>query len=212
MLRRVRALRTILLGCVLTLPASLRAEPLGTTVTAIPLSTFAVASAARGCSIDPEIPNEFTRRGAYVGVSGIWAFERFNFEDGRTENGGGLSLRAGYRCHPNAAVEIQGDWLRFDSKASAIRSELDAGAVTGNVRLFPLTSLLEGRIQPYGLVGVGVLATDSENGLLLRLGGGVDLHATPNFALTAGAAYLAPYGSVSRFNTVAVSAGLDYRF
>jgi hypothetical protein len=212
MLRRVFVLGLCGISFGIAPAASLRAEPKGVTMAAIPIYIVALASVGMGCTADHELPNEFARDGGYAGASGVWAFERFGFDNGRTENGAGLSLRGGFRCHPNVAAEFQGDWLRFDSDEPLLEPQVDAGLATLNTRIFPLTSVLIGRIQPYALAGVGVMTVDREIGLALRMGGGIDVYATPNIVVNASATYLAPYSGVARFNAVTLGAGLDYRF
>lgn len=212
MLRRTLALGISLVLCGIGPARSARAENLGATIAAVPISLIALVATARGCSSDVSAESEFARDGAYVGIGGSYGIEAFNF-DGTTGNSGGVTLRTGYRCHPNVGAELQAEYFTgFDAEDPLITPEVDSWVLTANSRLYPLTSLLPGRIQPYLLAGIGAMNADSETGLTMRFGGGLDVYATPHLSLTAGVSYLVPYDAVSKFDTVSLSAGIDYRF
>jgi hypothetical protein len=73
----------------------------------------------------------------------------------------GFGAVVGYRVAPNAALEVEGEWLTGSNASSfTIENTGDTGTaevkdlwtITANVRVYPLT----GRLQPYGVFGLGV--------------------------------------------------------
>ena len=55
---------------------------------------------------DYEYEVDYTRRGLYLAMSGVAGFEDFEKTGYTADNSLGLSLAAGYRLHPNFAIEI----------------------------------------------------------------------------------------------------------
>jgi hypothetical protein len=83
--------------------------------------------------------------------------------------------------------------------------------------------LTTGRIQPYGVAGIGGLyvagfdrSLDNilgvNGGFLARFGGGLDVYATEHFVVNAEATYDLPTGDVSSLRFVPVTLGAQYRF
>jgi len=73
----------------------------------------------------------------------------------------GVGGVAGYRASPHLALELEGEWIADSNESSFTIDETgdrgrvevkDLWTVTANARVYPLT----GRIQPFGVVGLGV--------------------------------------------------------
>ncbi len=142
----------------------------------------------------------------------------------------GLSGRVGYRCHARYSTEVEVEWL--DSFNGTV-SETDQGPFSA-IALSPIHTsvnvkgyLHTGRVQPFGLFGMGALtvegkATDlsgtagtsrsQDTMLTLRFGGGLDVYITRSIVAQAKASYVLPITGVDTFRYVSVGIGLDYRF
>ena len=145
----------------------------------------------------------------------------------------GVSLGFGYRLHPNLALEAAFDWMRgdldLDLTISAplfgrVSQTVNMGkwelwTVTSDLKLFALT----GRLQPYALVGAGVMGqklsdtlgagiSESQTAFVPRFGGGLDLYLTKNVLLEAEAAYLLSTGDLDGNDFITLRLGLGFRF
>jgi opacity protein-like surface antigen len=168
---------------------------------------------------------DFARTGWYLGGGATYAFE--DFRTGAAgdavgiDDSAGFKLLGGYRAHPNFAAELDLDYLHgFDVNVGGTRAASIRGvATTINGKGY----LTTGRVQPYGVAGVGglyVAGLDSSldnilgvnGGFLARFGGGMDLYATEHVVLNAEATYDLPTGDVSSLRFVPVTLGAQYRF
>ena len=189
------------------------------------------ALAVAGDAAAEQGPDTFDRSGWYLGVSGVYAIENFDRAFG---DSAGLGFRLGYRAWPRLAAELRYEWLEgFDSNGPIPEFmdppldlnhggvELDTHQATLGAKLFALT----GRVQPYGLLGVGMLIVNTELkapkfekpfridvGFAARFGAGVDLYATEHVVIGIEGSYLVPTGSVSGEQYGTVELGLLYRF
>ena len=142
----------------------------------------------------------------------------------------GVDVRAGYRIHRNVAAEMQFQWFSgADIKVAGIKAlELETWTVTGNLKGYLLTERIEaalgaGRIQPFLVVGVGLMhfdvrdklgleASDDGKDLAARFGGGVDIYATQNIAFYLDVTYLLTTDDVEGLDHVGLSLGALFRF
>lgn len=129
--------------------------------------TFGLASSASA--------QDFAHSGFYIAVNGILAIP----ENDRFESEAGPSLRMGARFGERWSLEGQADYTgRMDPG-------LREGALTMNCRY----AFATGRLQPYALVGGGFGWMVDHSGPdriweaspAVRLGGGIELYATPKF-------------------------------
>lgn len=187
---------------------------------------------------------EFARPGGYLGLGGTYAFHWFpgDFDDDvtggaaavKTENGGGLNARVGYRFNSWAALEAEYEWIAgFDNKVGGDTIfELSYHTITANGKfLYPGW----GRFQPYGLVGVGVTfllldeqrgfgstLDDTTVGFAGRAGAGLDVYLSKSWLLNAGVELQANTAKIDHSGTVGsdvgqlfyvpVQFGVQYRF
>ncbi len=182
----------------------------------------------------PAQDDDFARNGIYLGVpvaGAAYTEVEDDLEDlaaalGYTipvdvEVPPGLDARVGYRFHPRLAGEVQLQWFPeadiefFDVKAL----ELETLIFTGNVKGY----LLTGRIQPFLLVGAGLMHFDvkdklgvglraKEEDFAARFGGGVDVYFDPNIAVVIDAGNVLPTGDLDGLDYVSFSVGFQYRF
>lgn len=174
----------------------------------------------------------YTRSGAYVGINGTYALENFDLGSDVSASGSpGVSVYAGYRLHANFALQGDVDYYKaFDVDLSGSKvGNVDAFSWMVNAKGF----ILEGRVQPYGVVGIGGLYTNQIDGVycistpahshcdagnvsrvsaIFRPGLGVDFYLTPEIVLNLQGAYTIPTGSQSDYQFGLLGAGVQYRF
>jgi opacity protein-like surface antigen len=149
----------------------------------------------------------------------------------------GLNGRFGYRFHPNLSAEAQIEILTgvhangTDGKASTTANfrfakySVRPTVYTTNVKGY--LPLLNGRLQPFALVGVGTMRTKTKvsdlkglnfsetyrlNGFATRFGGGLDFYATESLIVSLGLDYVLPFGDVKGYDYFSGNAGILVRF
>lgn len=162
------------------------------------------AAAQQGSSV-------YSHNRYYVGLSGLTAFiTGKNASD--TDPSLGVAVQAGGRIHEHVAIEAQGEWNdRFDFDGDG---HLTAWAATGAVRGY----LLTGRIQPFGILGAGVIqvremgggSATADMGFMARGGFGVDYYLTRDLALTFSATYTRPVGDPDDYDFVQLNWGFQW--
>jgi opacity protein-like surface antigen len=166
-----------------------------------------------------EETTDYARTGPYIGLGGLYAIELFDDNSvggARTDNSFGFEVHGGYRVTPHFGAEIRYEWFNeFDLDPGHI----DAWAISINGKGY----LLTGRIQPYGLVGLGLMHGDGSagnfagaahpsNGFMMRFGGGLDAYITENIVIGPEFAYLLPTGSANDLDMLTIALGLTFRF
>lgn len=154
----------------------------------------------------------FDRRGWYVGGGALYVQDAFRGDAGRAIDEGSLAgarVLGGYRTHRHFATEVDLD--------VASRGFVNAVATTVAEKGY----LTTGRVQPYGVAAIGAVHARASslfgghvdgNGALARLGGGLDVYATPHVVVNLEAAYAMPTGDLEEFRTVPLTLGAQYRF
>lgn len=206
------------------------------------------ASAEEAGASTREMP-DYARRGAYIAASvgGVaWtgvsdevrhALSRSGVEGitVNTDASASLGVRGGYRFLPRLAGEVQLEWLSQASSNVTGNTEFPGGmtfdgsevykfdgwSATANVKGYALT----GQVQPYLMVGLGVLSIDArdrlgvglpenETGLAGRIGGGIDYYFTEKIYAGFEISYMQPIlnTDLRPFTYVVGSLGVGYRF
>ena len=156
---------------------------------------------------------------------------------------GGVNARVGYRLDRFFAVELQAEYVaNFDAElviqdsrertVTKLSTDYDLLAATANVKVI----LPTGRVQVFGLGGVGLLYSDSsavpfryvdpptgvelneefgeDSGveLAVRTGGGIDFYATSEVILSLEMTYVIPFGRFEHLDYLSLGLGLRYHF
>jgi opacity protein-like surface antigen len=145
----------------------------------------------------------------------------------------GVSLGVGYRWHPRFATDLAFDWARGDSDldvtvVAPVQGVSTVQARFGTFTIWTLTGdlkgyLFTGRIQPYGVVGLGVMRQElgdfaggaadvSRTGFAPRFGGGIDVYLTRAVLLNLDAGYLLGTGDLDGENATTIRLGIGGRF
>ena len=170
-------------------------------------------------------PSEQSREGIYVGIGGLYALENFDRDaaldnplmpldiDGKDT--GGPQVRLGYRFHPRFAGELLFQYyadFNLSTGDNSIDDDFGGWTLTYNVKAYALL----GRIQPYGVLGIGALVFDekhgSDSGFVARLGGGLDLYLTDKIVFDFEIAYVLPTGSIDDLPFATFGAGIQFRY
>lgn len=169
----------------------------------------------------------------YVAIGGVYAIEnnKSSLDSGipgygNLKNSGGYDIRAGYKFQKMVAAEIE--WQSLVSfKADGVfpvtgneAPNLEARMLSLNGRVSPL----DGRIQPYGLIGMGWVNVQAdrqsvsirESAFGMRFGLGVLAYITERTGIALEAAYVLPMsgklGGSDRFDIIPITASLFFRF
>ncbi|MGH8476951.1 MAG: outer membrane beta-barrel protein [Methylococcales bacterium] len=187
--------------------------------------------------------DDFDRPGLYAGIGGTYAFHWFagksfdrNLGGGNVQvvssSSGGANARLGYRVNDWFAAEAEYEWI--DGFTNKIRGNNVATLTSHQLTLNGKFLYSDwGRIQPYGLLGVGVsiwTARDRNNqgagldkvsaGLAGRVGLGVDAYATENLlvnlevdmALSTTTINNSRGGNLKNLFYIPIQLGIQYRF
>jgi len=133
---------------------------------------------------------DYGRPGVYVGAAFALGFDNFDTGPLDWETALGVDFWVGYRIIPNLAAELEIEYLAgFVPIVSGFNPSVDAVDFSVNVKAY----LLTGRIQPFGLLGIGItdvfmreFVTDLDmhtTAFSGRFGGGVDMYVTENFSV-----------------------------
>ncbi len=177
-----------------------------------------------GIPASVQAEDDYDRPGFYVGAGLGLGFEQFDGFGGLdVDTGIGFDGWTGYRITPNFAAEIQLEYLdRFDFSADlgapfgVVDFEGNFLTFTGNLKAY----LMTGRVQPFAVVGIGVLRAElealgvsvSDTGFAARFGGGIDFYTSPNFSLGTTASYVLATGAVDGADYVSLVLGFQYRY
>ena len=138
------------------------------------------------------------------------------------ETAPGFKTYFGARFHPHLSAEIQLEMIRkakISIDGGGDIAELDTWALTTNLKAF----LLTGRLQPFALVGIGVMEAEledttaanvnpSQTDFVSRFGAGLDFHLTEHIVASLGVDYVLPAGDLEDTDYVSFGGGLQYRF
>ncbi len=178
---------------------------------------FLCAGSAQGQYDDYAYEIDYTRQGAYLTLTGVAGFEDFENTGYSANNSLGLNIAGGYRLHPNFAIELGFEWIEgFDVSGSTQVDEVEIWTLTANSKLY----FFPGQVQPFLLLGLGVMEVEQEMGSLVRqtrefaarLGGGIELYASEHLVVSIGASYVLSAGRNDDFDYASLGWGFQYRF
>jgi hypothetical protein len=175
------------------------------------LLVFLAASSTASAQIDADQ--------VYAGAGLSLAFEQFDLPRGvSADDTAALDLLAGYRVHPNVAMEGEMQLLYVPGfELHGIGGEVEGGAFTGSAKLFPVPPGAD--LQPFFLLGGGLLALDGPHRIdankvnwMYQVGAGVDFPVADRTLFEVKATYRVPQGSLEDFEYWTVGANVQYRF
>ena len=161
---------------------------------------------------------EFDRSGLYIGAYGIKSYENFDTDGANIDTGDsdlGVGLKLGFRLGRFFAVEALAENVTgFEIESGTVSSDLDLTQYGVQGKFY----LLGGRFQPYGLAGFGITSADvdtfslDEDGGYVRVGLGMDLYITSNFAAFGEINYNEGTGSTDEIKHTDLQLGVLFRF
>ena len=165
-----------------------------------------------------ETPN-FARSGPYLGLGFIYAFEQFDLKGARSQWGPvddslGVSGRAGYRLRPHFGAELS--FEQYDGFELDRGAKLKSFLFTVNTKWYALT----GRIQPYALVGFGLIDSNfntpsgsiGDTDAAGRFGAGIDVYLTNHVLVGFESSYVLPTTNQTDNAFLPVVANIQYKF
>lgn len=182
--------------------------------------------AADEASDDASAASPYGGRAPYVSFGGVYATPNVQGVPGDVGDTGGYDIRGGYNVHEMAAVELH--WqsmLNFsrdaqDPVTGQDEPSLEARMLSLNGRFSPL----DGRIQPYGLIGMGWVNVQADkvanhthkSSFGMRFGLGVAAYLTERTGLALEAGYILPLtgnlGGAKSFDIIPITMSVFFRF
>jgi opacity protein-like surface antigen len=170
---------------------------------------------------------DYNRLGPYIGLGASYFINEFGdpLDRAHLSDSWGFNARFGYRFIDWLAVEGLYEYANnFGCDLGHLEGSNDM-SVQANIFTVDAKAILPlGRFQPYLSGGVGFLnANASRTGIFRefeasstvfagRVGGGIDLYLTEQFALMTEAGYLLPTGDLDDMNMIPINAGFRYIF
>ena len=177
---------------------------------------FLVATAAHA-EAPPEEEDDFSRKGLYLGAYGVYALNAYRNTGKDYGNSPGANFRVGYRGNEWFAMEAVLEWIHnFESHSPDVQARTIIGGV--NVKGYPL----QGRFQPYGLIGLNGYDINSKRKTSnkdfeatdwgFRFGIGLDIYANRNWVVGLESSYVLGAGELWDADYASFGVGLQYRF
>jgi len=176
---------------------------------------------------------DFVRKGFYVGLAGVYGSRPF--VEGEAEDalptgaeadadaGLGVNVRVGFRFHSHFAAELETEW-RAKSDIDLLlgtenRSEVELRTeklIAANAKGY----LFLGRVQPYVLIGAGVMSVEldgelpssKDSAFSMNFAGGADIYLTEQVSFNAELRWVLPTGKLDGFDELSVLWGFQYHF
>jgi len=211
------------------------------------VATFATHAAYAG---------DFETQGGYVGGAFVFASGLGDEDEGLGEDAFGGSLHLGYRglFVPWLAAEFELEYVSFEDAELTVGDEgVEEEAEVGqfeinlmvNLKAYPLQAfevdLLDGRVQPFGLLGVGLgvhttsldvpdfegcedislpllgdacddADEDVDSGALIQIGAGADVYITNRLSAFGSVTYDIGTGDIEDYEVISVSVGAQFHF
>jgi hypothetical protein len=194
---------------------------------------------------------DFETQGRYVGGAFVFASGLGDEDEGPGEDAFGGSLHWGYRgvFVPWLATEVEVEYVSFeDAELTFVGDEeVEVGRfeinLMANLKAYPLQALevdlMNGRVQPFGLLGVGLgvhtnsqdtpdfegcedvfifgdvcddVEDDVDSGALIQIGAGADVYITNRFSAFGSVTYDIGTGDIKYYDVISVSVGAQFHF
>lgn len=171
------------------------------------------------CAATGHAQDDYARLGPYAGIGFIGAIEVFpGAPSGLIDNSVGVNVEGGFRLHPNFAAEIDYEFVEgFNIEGTS--AEIEIWVLTVNAKAI----LATGQLQPYLLVGLGVMNADLEvdgvsvldeegEDFVVRFGAGLDFFISRHVGLYGEFGYVVPTDSVDNLDYLSLGIGARYHF
>jgi opacity protein-like surface antigen len=172
---------------------------------------IAVLSLFVGLAACQVTSTEFSREGFYAGASVVGATSNFDLDDWDDDSTVGIGVRAGYRFWDRIGFELA---YEGGQKYDGDDFDVDIRNLAVQGKFYPLT----GALQPYGLLGVGILwgdvggKYDDGSAGFGRIGVGLEAYVLPSLPLFIELDYNKPGGDVSELDYYSGQIGAIFRF
>lgn len=167
----------------------------------------------------PSGASDYSQSGPYLGIGFVYAVEQFDLEGAQTawkpfDDSLGVSGRAGYRFRPHFAAELSFEgYTGFESDRGA---KLKSFLFTLNTKFYALT----GRVQPYALLGFGLLDSNfdtptqsvGDTDAAGRFGAGIDFYLTDRILIGVESSYVLPTTNQTDNAFIPLVANVQYKF
>lgn len=130
----------------------------------------------------------------------------------------GASLRVGCKVSRRVTTEVAFQYVPgFDFAIGVVAGDVGGYALTGNVKGY----LGDNRLRPYGYLGLGALYLDVDSNATISrsdwdgvgsLGIGLELEASETVDVFLDLGYYLPFGDLSDFDFLPLTAGVKVRF
>ena len=162
-----------------------------------------------------EDKSDYSREGPLLGLDALFAADvspaKYDFP-----NTGGLAVRLGFRMTPELAVGIEGEWARLDGRNPWSLSTYAKWYVFEFMKDNPLDTVLGGRLQPFFVSSIGIIAGHLGRGTspaaTFRVGAGSDYWLTSDLALTGQVVYVGNAGAATDYSSVNLRLGVTWRY
>lgn len=177
------------------------------------LSLLAILGSASAALAEDKA--DYSREGPILGIDALFAADaspsKYDFS-----NTGGLAIRLGFRMVPELAVGIEGEWASLDGRNPWSLSTYAKWYVFEFMKDNPLDTVLGGRLQPFFVSSVGIIAGDLERGnspaATFRAGLGSDYWLSSDLALTGQVVYVGNAGAATDYSSVNLRLGVSWRY
>ena len=162
-----------------------------------------------------ETPNSYF----YLGGAFVIGIDNFDATPGlsSSDEAYGFDFWLGYRINRWVGVEgrisqITGFNARFGSEAV----DFQLFSFTGNAKVYPITGIF----QPYAILGLGSANRKGkspsfarkESGVIVVVGGGIDIYVLDRFSVMAELDYVVTVGGISGSDMMQAKAGIQFQF
>lgn len=155
----------------------------------------------------------------YLGGAFVIGIDNFDATAGlsSSDEAYGFDFWLGYRINRWVGVEgrisqITGFNARFGNEAV----DFQLFSFTGNAKVYPITGIF----QPYAILGLGSANlkgkspsfTRKESGVIVVVGGGIDIYVLDRFSVMAELDYVVTVGGISGSDMIQAKAGIQFQF